>query len=82
MEKFSLVMPFVDPSHSFVHGFECGQIWEKMTNSGEFKKQLIHVSNKKQIEMLCARFHYSFIIEDYDETWCYLTAQLDPAKAN
>lgn len=81
-EDFGLIMPFKDQSNSFTFGFECGQIWEQLKATKPFDHYLFHVSNKEQVEMMCRRFHYSFMIESSDDTWCYLTASIDKTLAN
>lgn len=76
MSDFTMVMPFIDQSDKFCQGFECGQIWEQMKMNKNFDHYLFNVKNKDQIEMMCRRFNYSFMIETMDEWWCYLTAEL------
>lgn len=81
-KEFNIVMPFDDQSHSFAHGFECGQIWEKMKLTEKFESHLFHTQNKKQVENMCKRFHYTCKIETIDEYWSRLTAEVNPALAN
>lgn len=73
MEKNVLLMPFFDESESFVHGFECGKIWQLIEDGESVEKYLIHTENKKQIELICSTFGLISNIEEYDETWSYLT---------
>ncbi len=82
MEDFNLVMSFNDQSNSFTHGFECGQIWEQMKSNKKFDKYLFHINNKEQIEMMCKKFLYTYSIEIIDDTWCYLTGEINLAFAN
>lgn len=70
-----MLMPFKDLSESFVHGFECGQIWEKMVGNQSFDAYLFHVKNRKQVEMICQRFQYEFKIEQLNEEWCTLSGK-------
>lgn len=57
MEKnYGLIMPFVDESESFVHGFECGIIWEKIKSSERLYEHLFHVENSAQVQMMCDAF--------------------------
>lgn len=71
--KNTLLMPFLDASESFTHGFECGQVWQKINEGECFEKYLIHTTNSKQIEMICEKFGVECEIETHDETWSYLT---------
>lgn len=71
-------MPFVDESPSFVHGFEIGQMWERMKHSEKIKDQLFHTVNTNQVEMMCKRFHYTCTIEKIDDTWSRLSAEVGP----
>jgi hypothetical protein len=75
MEKNTLLMPFLDESESFTNGFECGQIWQRVSEGETFDKQLIHTENKEQIEMICRSFGVDFGIIEYNETWAYLTVK-------
>lgn len=79
---YGLLMPFKDESHQFTYGFECGQMWEQLKMNKKFDHYLFHIKNKEQVEMMCRRFHYSFLVETIDDTWCYLTAELNNALAN
>jgi hypothetical protein len=81
-DDYNMVMPFINQSHDFTHGFECGQIWEQMKMTKKFDNYLFHVTNKEQVEMMCKRNHYTCSIEIVDDTWCYLTAEIDLTKAN
>jgi len=70
-------MPFLDQSESFVFGFEAGQIWTRMEIGFKFEDYLIHNENKDQIEMICRRFNYSFIVHRVSSEWSYLTAEIN-----
>jgi hypothetical protein len=70
----TLLMPFVDESENFTNGFECGQLWEKMTNDAVFENQLIHSENKEQIILMLVHFGYEYKIVDCgDGCWCFLS---------
>lgn len=68
-----LLMPFLDESESFVHGFECGKLWNLMEEGECVERQLIHSTNIKQIEMMADTFGIIADIEIIDGTWAYLT---------
>lgn len=77
-------MPFVgendDPK--FVKGFECGQIWTKMSDNFKFESYLIHTENIDQLKLMAKRFGYSIEIENFDDTWSYFSGKIDPSKLN
>jgi hypothetical protein len=73
MEKRTLIMPFEDESESFTNGFECGQIWEKMTNCVVFQDQIVHACNKLQIQLMCDHFGYHGKFVDAGEEWTAFT---------
>lgn len=75
-------MPFIDESKSFVHGFECGQIWELINQKYQFLNYIFHKANKKQVEMMCQRSGYKCTIKDIDDTWCGLYAKRNNLKLN
>lgn len=75
MEQNTLLMPFLDESESFTNGFECGKIWQMVSEGETFENQLIHAENKEQIEMICRSFGVEFGIVEHDETWSYLTVK-------
>lgn len=66
MEQNTLLMPFLDESESFTNGFECGQIWQRISEGETFEKQLIHTENKEQVEMICRSFGVDFGIVEYN----------------
>lgn len=68
-----LLMPFFDESASFVHGFECGKLWNLIEEGECVNNHLIHCENIKQIELMCQTFGVECIIEIFDDTWAYLT---------
>jgi len=71
----TLLMPFIDESESFTNGFECGQVWEKISEGDCFERHLIHTENINQIKMICDSFGVECLIDDYNETWSYLTTK-------
>ncbi len=77
MEK--LLMPFIEKNDDpkFTRGFEAGQIWSKMELNKNFKDYLFHTENKEQVELMCKRFGYGFIITVIDETWSELNAWIN-----
>lgn len=82
-KPYIALMPFVgDNDHiKFVHGFECGQIWQRMERGEVLKDYLFHTENTKQVEMMCRRFHYEFSMNEISETFSMLNARISE-KAN
>ena len=64
-----LLMPFVDESKSFTHGFESGQIWEWAKNGTTFNNYVFHTVNKSQVEKILILHGYDYYIELIDNTW-------------
>lgn len=78
----TLLMPFIDESESFTNGFECGQIWEKISQGETLEKYLCHDENEEQIKMICESFGVEYYFEQakekgkssiYSTGWSYLT---------
>lgn len=63
-KKYSLLMSFVDQSHSFVHGYECGKLWELM-DRGEPIDQNVHSANAEQIRMMAKHHDYKIELEPF-----------------
>lgn len=62
--RYSLQMAFLDPSHSFVHGYECGRLWELMSR-GEPIEQNVHTANAEQIALMAKYHDYKFDLKEY-----------------
>lgn len=70
----SLIMAFIDESPSFAHGFEIGQIWEKLKDGESFRGYACHSANREQIIKMCELFECNYTIEETSmEEWIYLT---------
>lgn len=80
--EFGLIMPFKDQSHAFAHGFECGQIWQQLSDGKTFEHEQIHAENREQVEMMCKRFLYDYEIGIAVNDWCSFNAKPNPAKSN
>jgi hypothetical protein len=55
-KEYNCLMPFIDDSLSFVHGFECGQVWLKLEQGNSFVGYTVHTENSAQIQMMCDHF--------------------------
>jgi hypothetical protein len=72
---YSLIMPFIDESPPFAHGFECGQLWQQMTDGKTITDEMICAENREQVEIMCRRFGYSCEIGVSVNGWCSFTAK-------
>ena len=68
-----LLMPFIDGTKPFVHGFECGQIWEQAKNGNLFNDYPFHTTNESQVKMILELYSYQYTIERLDNPWCILS---------
>ena len=73
-EEYALVMPFKDQSPEFAHGFECGQLWQQMTDRKIIEGEQINAENREQVEMICKRFLYEYKIGVSVNGWCSFDA--------
>lgn len=71
----SMIMPFKDQSESFTHGFECGLIWQKMDAGESFNRYVFHKKNEMEVEKMCKRFHYEYLLIFINDEWSELTAK-------
>ena len=66
---FTPWISFTDPSPSFTHGWECGEIFRDMELGVDISRN-IHAANKFQIELMARKLGYKVDlqeIEGYDE---------------
>ena len=70
--EYELMVPFIDESPSFVHGYECGVIAQNMRTGKAFDDFTMHRINKHQVAMLAKSYHYEVAFKDLDDTWCSL----------
>ena len=66
---YDLIMAFIDETKSFVHGFECGRLWEWMTEGKDFDNYLIHSKNNKQVKKMLKIYEYDYRIEKIDNVF-------------
>jgi len=78
-KQSKLLMPFIDESPAFTHGFECGQVWEQLRYGKKFKHYLFHSSNIEQMHSICEHFKCRYDIIPYNEDWSHLTVDVNPA---
>jgi hypothetical protein len=74
--EFRCLVPFPDESHSFVHGFEAGMVWQRMNA----KERLIdnpiayHKANREVLINMAAAQGYDILEDtDCDDTWIMMT---------
>lgn len=81
MAEMNLLVSFPDQSASFVHGFEAGQIWQRLSD-GEtlIEDQLIHRINAEVIDRMALQ-HGCYAewrhIDGYGDTYSYVTIRKD-----
>ena len=80
--SYQMLMPLLDPSESYVNGFEAGMLWKIMESGQPVKQYLVHTVNMKQIELMAKRFHYTLIVNSTEEEWTIITAHLCQTAAN
>ena len=66
-------MAFIEQSELFVHGFECGQIWEQARNGNQFDEYPFHTINEDQVKLILELHGYKYTIESLDDPWCILS---------
>jgi len=65
-EECRLLMSFDDQSKSFVHGYECGQIWEAMSRKEPIDR-IVHTANKGQLKQMADVLSYRVDIAASDD---------------
>lgn len=78
MRDNETLMTFIDQSESFALGFECGLMWQKMDAGESFTKYVFHRKNEKEVEKMCRRFHYRYLLIFLNDEWSELTANRSP----
>lgn len=59
-EQYSIIMPFLDGSKSFCHGYECGMLWVRMAHKLPLEDGVpIHDENIEQIKLMAAHHGYT-----------------------
>lgn len=71
--EFGLVLPFDSDHPEFTRGFECGQLWQRMTAGEDIHDQLAHASNAEMVMRMAEALDYNFRAEAADEEWITLT---------
>lgn len=68
-----LLMEFLNDSDSFCHGFEAGQIWERVKQGDIIEDQPIHKANEEQIRSVMKSYQCEYVIIEIDDHWSLLT---------
>lgn len=71
-------IPFFTDSPDYVQGFECGIIWNMLTEGAPIHAMNIHTANAAQIVLMCVELGVSYRISEQDSTWSLLTANIEP----
>lgn len=69
MAESRLLLPFVTDDPVFTLGFECGQIWELLSNGKKIEHKPCHIENKKQIKMICEALNCKYSIKNMGYGW-------------
>lgn len=62
--KYSILLPFLDDSHSFVHGYECGMISQIMDHKEPIDRT-VHSANVEQLKMMADVYGYRINFEEF-----------------
>ncbi len=75
-EDFNLVLPFIDQSPEFCHGFECGQQYARMQHGRDNAfSQTVHTENLGQLRSAAASVGWVARFEPLDDTWSTMHAE-------
>lgn len=77
MSEYKVLMPFLDGSESFAHGFEAGLVWSIMDAGRPLKDYLVHTINLPQLKMMAKRFHYDLTVNTTAGEWSSVSAALN-----
>jgi hypothetical protein len=73
---YGLVLPFIDQSPEFCHGFECGVQYARMTHGRDDAfEQAVHTENLGQIRAAATQAGWSARFEPLDDTWSVMHAR-------
>jgi hypothetical protein len=87
-EEYGLLVSFPDQSEQFVHGFEAGQVWERLENEkqilirGERLSMTVHQANQEVITRMARHYGFSaeFAPESFVNGWCSVSFVKGGAK--
>lgn len=68
-----LLMPFINQSHAFTLGVECGMIWEKIKSGECFDYHPVHRENAEQLRLMGEALGANIEISEGDDTWQFFT---------
>lgn len=76
-QEHRCIMPFIDESPEFVHGFECGKIWEVLRMGDELTNHPVHTENSAQLQMICDYYKVEceIKVDGYIPEWSLLTTK-------
>lgn len=74
--EYSLVLPFIDQSPEFCHGFECGEQYGRMKHGPRSPyTHTVHTENLGQLRAIAATCGWSARFEPLDDTWSVMHAE-------
>lgn len=82
--EFHCLVPFPDGSPSFVHGFEAGMIWQRMSAGESFiggrDEIALHTANAEVFQRMAAAADYDIELSIVDENWMTATFSKRPKR--
>lgn len=70
-----LLLPFLDESPSFVHGYECGRFSYRIAQGEVIDYIPVHAVNVEQLIIICEYHGYEYTFTPMDDTWVGFTAR-------
>lgn len=69
-KEYGLLVSFPDDSHSFVHGFEAGQTWQKMEAGDVAEIEVTtHVKNREVMRRMAGALGWEIEVTTATEEW-------------
>jgi hypothetical protein len=72
-ENYQLMVEFIDQSHSFAMGFECGYIWAELDNGIPIESKTVNAENREQITKMAEVFEKKAFFDELAEGWLTVT---------
>jgi hypothetical protein len=66
---YSCILEFVDPSPSFCHGFECGQLYADMKREIDPIDRTVNAESREMIVRMCASLGWAPLFQDLGDGW-------------
>jgi hypothetical protein len=73
--NYELVLPFLTDDPKWVHGFECGILYQRMVEEEKPIIATIHAINDEQVRVMCGHLGWLCEIEPMGDGWARLTLE-------